>query len=94
MSLRLLVVVEETFAIADRGVIVAPDVDLGDGSARSIAVEVRRPDGTTVQAEARAEVPFVNPLRLPLRPRHVLRFATLTKADLPTGTEIWITENV
>lgn len=89
--MRLLVVVEDVFAITDRGVIVAPDVDLG-GPARSIAVELRRPDGTTIHAEARAEVPFVNPPIIPPRARHVLRFASLTKSDVPAGTEIWVAE--
>ncbi len=79
--------VEDTFAITKRGVVVAPEVDLGDGR-RTITVELRRPDGAVVRAEACAEIPFTNPPRL--EARHVLRFATLSKADVPNGTEIWI----
>jgi hypothetical protein len=87
MKVTLLTVVDETFAISQRGVIVAPDVDLGDGPARTLVVELRRPDGSVARSEARAEVPFVHPPRS--RPaRHVLRFATLSKDDLPRGTEI------
>ncbi len=85
---RRLTVVEDVFAIAERGVVVAPDVDLGDGPPQTIVVELRRPDGSVVRAEARAEVPFFDPPR-PHPARHVLRFATLSKQDLPRGTEIW-----
>ena len=87
--MRLLLVVEDAFAIADRGVIVAPDVDLGDGGSRQIAVELRRPDGTSCVAVALAQVPFVDPPRAHGL-RHVLRFATLEKSEIPIGTEIWV----
>ncbi|HTR54750.1 MAG TPA: hypothetical protein VMJ10_28865 [Kofleriaceae bacterium] len=90
--MRLLLVVEDTFAIAGRGVIVAPDAKLDGSSPRTMSVELRRPDGTTVSAEAVAEIPFVDPPRLPLSIRHMLRFAKLTKQDVPVGTEIWATE--
>lgn len=92
MSARLLAVVEEVFAIAQRGVIVTPEVDLGDGPARVVTVELRRPDGAVARAEAHAEVPFIDP-PTPRPSRHVLRFATLSKEDLPRGTEIWMTES-
>ncbi|MEO8701970.1 MAG: hypothetical protein ABI867_18135 [Kofleriaceae bacterium] len=81
---------EDTFAITGRGLIVAPDVDFGDQRTRHLNVELRRPDGTTVQAEAVAQVPFMNPPRLTEPPRHVLLFARLAKSDVPIGTELWI----
>jgi hypothetical protein len=89
--MRLLVIVEDAFAISGRGVVIAPDVDLGDGSPRQLTVELRRPDGTSCVAEAVAQVPFVDPPRAPVL-RHVLRFAALGKSDLPIGTEIWLRE--
>ena len=92
MGSRLLLVVEETFAIAGRDVIVAPDVKLDDSSPRAMSVELRRPDGTTVSAEALVEIPFIDPPRLPLTIRHVLRLTNLTKQDIPIGTQIWATE--
>lgn len=89
---RLLLVVEETFAITGRGLIVAPDVDLGAEGQRRITVELRRPDGTVVRAEALAQVPMVSPLQpAGRRLRHMLRFAGLTKSDVPIGTEVWTT---
>ena len=87
--LRLLVVVEDVFAIGERGVVVVPDVDFGDGKPRLFGVELRRPDGTVVQAEAEATIPFVAPLQVPPRLRHVVRLIGLAKADVPIGTEIW-----
>ena len=89
---RLLLVVEETFAISGRGLIIAPDVDLGEAHQRHVNVELRRPDGTRVCAEAIAQVPFVNPPRNVSHPRHVLRFVRLGKADVPVGTELWTTD--
>jgi hypothetical protein len=89
---RLLLVVEDTFAISGRGLIVAPDVDLGDAHQRSLNVELRRPDGTQLQAEVLAQVPFLNPPRPVDRTRHVITFAQLAKTDVPIGTELWITD--
>ena len=90
---RLLAVVEDTFAISDRGLVIAPFVDLGGGPPRVVTVELHRPDGTVVSSEARAEVPFFDPPRPQPEARHVLRFASLTKLDVPIGTEIWMQED-
>ena len=92
MGPRLLLVVEDVFAVGERGVIVAPDVELDRGRTRTLAVELRRPDGSVMMAEAQATVPFVHPPQIPPRLRHVLRFVTLAKIDVPIGTEIWIDE--
>jgi len=90
---RLLLVVEETFTIAGRGLVVAPDADLGAISERRIRVELRRPDGTVASAEALAQVPFVNPPPPADRGlRHVLCLDGLSKPDVPIGTEIWIAD--
>ena len=82
---RLLLVVEDTFAITGRGLIVAPDVDLGERHQLRLTVELHRPDGTVSTAEALAQVPFVNPSRPGARSRHMLLFANLTKNDVPIG---------
>lgn len=86
---RKLLVVTDTFAIAGRGLILAPDVALAGGQ-QTLAVELRRPDGGTTSTEALAQVPFVVPLsatQLPSR-GHVLTLS-LDKADVPLGTEVW-----
>ena len=88
---RLLLVVQDTFFIAGRGLIVAPDLDLGQGFQQRFVVELRRPDRTTLQAEVIAEVPFIVPLN-PEEPRwlrHMLHFPGLTKVEVPIGTEVW-----
>jgi hypothetical protein len=89
---RLLLIVEDTFAISGRGLIVASDVDLGAGYQRRITAELRRPDGTISHAEALAQVPFIDPPRPGPRPQHMLLFPSLTKTDVPIGTEVWMTE--
>ena len=86
---RLLLVVEDTFAISGRGLVVVPDVDLGGTHQRHVTVELRRPDGSRGRAEALAQVPYVSRPR-PGPRHHVLMFASLTKADVPIGTELWI----
>lgn len=87
---RLLVVVDEAFAISGRGIVVVPEVVLEAASGIEIAVELRRPDGTAARAVASAHVPFFDPPSVPPRRGHVLLFAGLTKAELPPGTEIWL----
>ena len=54
MSAHLMLVVEDTFEITERGVVIAPMMlDLGDLTGQLIEVELRRPDGTTLAADAR-----------------------------------------
>ncbi len=90
---RLLLVVDDTFAITGRGLIIAPDVDLGERGTLHLNVELRRPDGTVTHADALAQIPLINPPRpAAQRPRHVLLFARLAKSDVPIGTELWIEE--
>lgn len=90
---RLLLVVEDTFSITGRGLIVAPGVDLGEGPLqRHLAVELRRPDGTLAHAEVLAQVPFLYPHGLGESHRHQLLFPHLAKTDVPIGTEVWTTD--
>ena len=90
MTARLLLVVEDTFEIRDRGLIVAPDVDLGPVVSHDVVVELRLPDGSSSRVDARAEVPMFNP---PRATRHVLRFPRLTKEAVPKGTEVWTSDD-
>lgn len=84
---RLLLVVEDTFDIQGRGIIVAPDVDLGARVQMEIRVALRRPDGEVLRAVALAQIPFNIGGR---RIQHELCFRTLSKQDLPRGTEVWL----
>jgi hypothetical protein len=67
-------------------------VDLGDDRQRHLHVELRRPDGTRLQADALAQVPCLNPGRHVDRPRHMHLFTRLAKTDVPIGTELRITD--
>ncbi len=89
---RLLLVVEDTFAITGRGLIVAPDVDLGPAVQYRILVELRRPDASTCRVDAIAQQPLVGGQHVPDRGRkkHMLLFQTLSKQDVPIGTEVWM----
>jgi hypothetical protein len=88
---RLLLVVEDTFAISGRGLIVAPRVDLGEGPIqRRLAVELRRPDGTRTRAEALGQLPFLYPHRVGESECHQLLFQHLGETDVPIGTEVWM----
>ncbi|RKH71573.1 hypothetical protein D7W81_07330 [Corallococcus aberystwythensis] len=81
-----LLVVEQTFDIQNRGIIVVPDVDLGARAQVELRVALRRPDGDVLRAVALAQVPLGGRSR----PRHVLCFRTLSKQDIPPGTEVWL----
>ncbi|MHA7633952.1 hypothetical protein [Corallococcus sp. M7] len=85
---RRLLVVEDTFDIQGRGILVAPDVDLGERGQMEIRVALRRPEGDVLRAVALAQIPLGS--FRSRRPRHVLCFRTLSKQDLPAGTEVWL----
>jgi hypothetical protein len=71
---------------------VAPDIDLGGAFQQRFAVELRRPDGSRLRADALAQVPSIVPITPgAARPHHMLEFAKLTRADVPIGTEVWTT---
>lgn len=85
---RRLMVVEDTFAIAGRGLVLAPGVPLAEARSGPISVELERPDGTTARARARVEITFSSP-----PPKHhvaTVRLEGATKADVPIGTELWL----
>ncbi|RKI64864.1 hypothetical protein D7X55_17310 [Corallococcus sp. AB049A] len=84
---RLLLVVEDTFDIQARGVLVVPDVDLGEKGQLEVRVALRRPEGNVLQSVALAQIPLGS---FRSKPQHVLCFRTLSKQDLPRGTEVWL----
>lgn len=91
MSAHLMLVVEDTFEITERGVVIAPMMlDLADLTGRLIEVELRRPDGTTLMADARVEAVRISPWRPGTSSDNALRFPNLRKSDIPIGTEIWM----
>ncbi|NPC75446.1 hypothetical protein HPP05_37460 [Corallococcus exiguus] len=81
--------VEDAFDIRGRGIIVVPDVDLGTRVQMELNVALRRPDGDILSAIAFAQVPLIkNQGRR--RIQHELCFRTLSKQDVPPGTEVWL----
>ena len=87
----LLLTVEEVFAIAGHGVMVAPGVVAGPRARHALTVELTRPDGTTRTAAAQAVLEMLDPCdprNVEPTGQHMLMFAELTKADVPPGTQI------
>ncbi|TSC29311.1 MULTISPECIES: hypothetical protein [Corallococcus] len=82
--------VEQSFAIERRGLLVVPDVDLGERSQVSLHVALRRPEGGVLHADALAQVPLLSGGARVRHVHHVLCFQTLSKQDVPLGTEVWL----
>lgn len=85
--MRLLVVVEQTFAITGRGLVIAPVLPVAEARQARLSLEIRRPDGTRQRVEAIAQVPFSNPP--PPVPATHLMLLDVVKDAVPAGTEIW-----
>lgn len=85
---RLLLTVENTFAIAGRGVVLAPFLPTSEARPLAFFVELHRPDGSIVRAKALAQIPFVSPMPKVLF-AHVMLLET-EKSDVPVGTEVWV----
>jgi len=84
---RLLFVVEDTFAIKSRGLVLVPGI-LPEGSERfrvGDPILLRKPDGSAVETRI-GGLELLCP-----NPRHdvVIMLKELTKADVPIGTEVW-----
>ena len=88
--MRRLLVVEDAFTIAGRGVILAPDIELHGPSTIQLRVELRRPDGTSTTIDALAHLPMLDPPAMPPRVRYVVLLPGMTKVDVPIGTEVWL----
>jgi hypothetical protein len=86
MASRRLLVVDHVLAEYAGEVIVAPSIDpRNDARAEPFPVELRRPDGSRLEAMAI--------VRLPLfpdePPRSLVRLIRVTTKDVPIGTEVW-----
>ena len=88
---KLLFVVEDTFAITGRGLVLVPGADLGITPQQPVAVELRRPNGSAVIVSTLVQVPTIcGPATGHHRPAlHHLIIANLSKGEVSTGTEIW-----
>ena len=85
---QLICRVVETFVIAGRGLVLCPDAAPAEGMVLRIGdpVSVRTPDGRTVNSHIRS-IHMLTP-----NPRKLLPFMldpSLTKSDIPIGSEIW-----
>jgi hypothetical protein len=88
---RRLLVVEDTFAVEGRGLIVAPDFSpalLPGEPGRVVTVELRQHGKETRTVEAKATLPFGSPHN-PDRPRGYMLTFQLNKSEIVAGTEIW-----
>jgi hypothetical protein len=82
--------VEDVFEIPERGVIPTPGVPISiRGIRNGLCVELRKPDGTKLENVV-ADVVMVDPYD-PQRPIPI-GLRSLTKQDVPIGTEIWMRE--
>ena len=87
--MRQLIVVEDAFAIAGRGTILVPEIDLGQRASYELTVELRRPDGSRETCTATAQVPMFSPPQQSRVPKHVL-VVPVAKDAVPAGTEVWL----
>jgi hypothetical protein len=82
--------VADVFQLAQRGVIIIPDepwsVPLKVGS----TLKLRKPDGTFLMTHVRG-VEMSNPSRFDGKPGLLVGEAGLSKDDVPTGTEVYVT---
>jgi len=85
--MRRLLVVEDTFLITGRGLIVMPPLPASEARPTRFAVETRRRDGTCQRGEAFAQVPFITPS--PAVPAAHLVLLGLTKDQGPIAAEVW-----
>lgn len=91
--MRRLLIVADTFAVTDRGVIVAPMPPEHElrGPA-DVEVELRLPDGTRRTASLSIALEHFYPP--PGIRGWTCMFKTLAKSEVPIGTEIWCPDDV
>jgi len=86
---KLLMIVEDTFQITGRGLVVVPGPLTRDfAGPATLHVELRRPDGLLAHAPLLIQHHFQTPP--PNEHRWACVFTTLSKQDVPVGTEIWL----
>jgi len=84
---RCLFAVEDTFTIRGRGLVLVPGI-IPDGDERfrvGDRIVLRKPDNSSIDAQI-GGLEMLSP-----NPRHevVILLKTLTKEDVPVGTEVW-----
>lgn len=86
---RRLITVEDTFRISGRGLLVVPAPLMSELPVEGgvIPVELRKPDGSSAEAALLLTYIFQTPPPKELRWACVLK--SLSKEDVPIGTEIW-----
>jgi hypothetical protein len=85
---RRILIVEDTFEISGRGLIVVPGPVLEDyDGPAELPVEIKRPDGSVLRATLHFTQAFLIPP--PKIRRWELIFRRLAKSDVPIGSEIW-----
>lgn len=88
----LLLTVTDTFLIKGRGLIVVPGPPSDTFShPTDLVVELRRPDGLVTETRARLMIEFVSPPPPPGPRPLVCLLPDVTKADVPIGTQVWVT---
>ena len=87
---RLLLVVEDRFAIRGHDLIVVPGPELAAVSGPFVtAVELHRPDGTRAKAQASIQLEFSSPARAAPR-RWACILSNSDPIDVAAGTEVWL----
>jgi hypothetical protein len=94
---KRLLTVEDTFQITGRGLVVVPgppfDTFGTDGRTYPCSVLVKRPDGSTLVAQAHFYMAFFEPLEAQMRylerGRYECVLRGVSKHDVPVGSEIY-----
>lgn len=90
--MTLLSVVKVVFEIENRGCVIVPGVLPNDKVARrGSRIELRKPDGTTIQTEI-VEMEFLHGVSPENRCFPILLPRDISKSDIPEGTEVWLCE--
>lgn len=87
-AIEKLFVVADTFAIADKGIVLSPGPLPGATVAFGDVVELRRPDGTAQQARV---VGLASAAPSVVRKGTPMMLAGVGAQDVPPGTEVWTT---
>lgn len=89
MAVERLFVVSDTFAIADKGLVLSPGPMPGAKVQFGDVVELRRPDGTSTRARV---VGLATSSAEVVRKGVPMMLAGVGAQDVPAGTEVWFTE--
>lgn len=89
-----LIKVEDVFEIQGRGLILEPSIPVENALPKSATVLLIRPDESELEAQADFEVPFLKFINVEdyskRKPAYVIVLKELAKAEVPTGTKIWL----